>query len=688
MKLPIILRIFKSGALKEVKQFEQDIIVIGQSADVAIELEGDGVSAIHCLIEKRDTGTYICDMGSQTGTRLNGKSVLDEKLKTGDSIEVEDYKIVFYEGAPKTKTTEEAAAPLKPALVKSAPTHTSIHTSTPVKEVKSVQLEKAAETKSELKTETQKIEIKKIEVKTKHHDFDFDAGKTFAPESQIDDLKTYIKPQKGTLLEVIVGWKNTILGVYHFPDKVNIKGGFLSEQVDVYIPTKEFGGSTTIAQITTTGAQLFVPSSANISLMTSEGEITSDQLESQGRLNKKQVTAQFNLDQSEVLCVEFEDDGIIVLFRYAQKTQTVMLAPPVDLTSGEMTAMALVTIMVGLLGLFVSVYTPKIKDAEKQKEISPIQVAKFIYDKPYTPPPPPQPPAKEEPQKAVPPVIKPPDKIKMSDQQIEKQNKGNPNVNRNQQEQRQATRANEVKPIPGRTSKSKNMTSVYKQGGSVKISDKPSANAQSSPAADSGLFAALNSGGVREKLDQAYSGVGQALGTADKATGAGGPNENRAGSDVGGRFKDTGAGGKGTATQGIAGIGTLGRGDGTSAYGSANGMGGKSSVSVSGGGFEEEFVGTIDKDAVRRVVQEHIREIRSCYERELNKSPGIEGKVIMTWDIGPQGKVLTASTKETSLNNSNVENCMARAIKSWRFPEPPSNQIAEITYPFNLVGKR
>jgi hypothetical protein len=72
-------------------------------------------------------------------------------------------------------------------------------------------------------------------------------------------------------------------------------------------------------------------------------------------------------------------------------------------------------------------------------------------------------------------------------------------------------------------------------------------------------LSAFGSGGSRSKMDKAYSGSGELIGDAGKATGSSGFNENRAGSDVGSKFKDTGAGGKGTATTGIAGIGTKGR---------------------------------------------------------------------------------------------------------------------------------
>ena len=44
MKSPVILRIFKNNQLLEVKQFDQNQIVLGQDAEVQLDLKGEGVS--------------------------------------------------------------------------------------------------------------------------------------------------------------------------------------------------------------------------------------------------------------------------------------------------------------------------------------------------------------------------------------------------------------------------------------------------------------------------------------------------------------------------------------------------------------------------------------------------------------------------------------------------------------------
>ncbi len=219
-----------------------------------------------------------------------------------------------------------------------------------------------------------------------------------------------------------------------------------------------------------------------------------------------------------------------------------------------------------------------------------------------------------------------------------------------------------------------------KEGKSVKVSPTESAGAQSKDPNKSGLLSAFGVGGARNKLDQAYSGSGELLGMADKATGTSGQASDRAGDDIGSRFKETG-GGKGTATTGITGVGTKGRGSGMGGYGNSN-LGGKGAVTIDAGGAEENFEGSIDREAVRRVIRSILAQIKSCYERQLRSNSGLEGKVVIKFLIEDQGRVRQAKTKSSTLNDPTVEACVASRIREQRFPDPPAGTVAEVDYPF------
>ncbi|WP_225409852.1 AgmX/PglI C-terminal domain-containing protein [Stigmatella hybrida] len=97
--------------------------------------------------------------------------------------------------------------------------------------------------------------------------------------------------------------------------------------------------------------------------------------------------------------------------------------------------------------------------------------------------------------------------------------------------------------------------------------------------------------------------------------------------------------------------------------------------------------GSIDREAVAKVINSHLQEVHACYERALLKDPGLAGKVVLEWTIGGNGRVAAAKTKSSTLRNSAVESCILSNLKTWAFPSPKGGVVI-ITYPFlfNSVG--
>ncbi|MEW5740898.1 MAG: AgmX/PglI C-terminal domain-containing protein [Myxococcota bacterium] len=97
--------------------------------------------------------------------------------------------------------------------------------------------------------------------------------------------------------------------------------------------------------------------------------------------------------------------------------------------------------------------------------------------------------------------------------------------------------------------------------------------------------------------------------------------------------------------------------------------------------------GTIDKEAVAKVINSHLHEVSSCYERALLKTPGLAGKIVLEWQITTSGSVGFAKTKSSTMQSPAVEGCILQSLKTWRFP-PAKGAGVIITYPFmfNSVG--
>lgn len=150
-----------------------------------------------------------------------------------------------------------------------------------------------------------------------------------------------------------------------------------------------------------------------------------------------------------------------------------------------------------------------------------------------------------------------------------------------------------------------------------------------------------------------------------------------------------GGGGNGEGTIGYGNVGTIGKGGGGGdkyGYGRGKGTGfddrGKRVPQIRQG--KAVVKGTIDKDTIRRIVRAHQNEVRHCYNQGLVRDPNLQGRVAVMFTIGPAGTVPSAAVSETTLSDRNVANCVAGAVKRWKFPKPQTGGTAMVTYPFQF----
>lgn len=187
--------------------------------------------------------------------------------------------------------------------------------------------------------------------------------------------------------------------------------------------------------------------------------------------------------------------------------------------------------------------------------------------------------------------------------------------------------------------------------------------------------ALFGSGGLGGELTGALGGVtGAAVGDA---TGLGG---------LGTRGVGGGGGGLSMNSVGLGALGTRGRGgggDGTDGYGDgAAGLGKKSDREINITPGSPTIMGSLDKEIIRRVIKQHLAQIRYCYEKELVRSPGLFGKVATRFTISANGRVQSASVAQSTLKNSEVERCITAKIRTWKFPKPKGGGIVIVKYPF------
>jgi predicted component of type VI protein secretion system len=707
LRSPVILRIFKGTQLVEVKQFENDQIIFGNGGDAQVQLADPGVSPIHCLVELRDSGYYIADLGSSAGTMKNGTPILDEALSSGDQVTVGPFVIHFFVGVPKpkappvgapTQSTQATVAP--PAPPPPAPPRAA--TTTPPPQAKQ-SVEPAVPPRavtpaaavappgipvapsSAPSAASQSARPRLPDTGQSSGSGGHGSGKrskrsrkTFAPPNQIADLRSYLRPTKGPTVEVIVAWKDRIISTDHFGgSKKTITLGSATD-CDIWIPSGIVADKFVFAELSN-GTQVNLTSSMVPEIFQSDKQYDSDTMSSVGKSSRAANGSTVRVDQGELLAINVADGLIQIFVRHIPATAVPALAG-LDFSASELTGIVVAFVIVALLALYMSVYSQN--DQEEQKQEDQLRLAQFIYNKKEIPKEIPVP--KEVKPTETPVPVPPPKEKKVQVTEKPKEAKAEPK--KPQPKGGQAARAEDVR-AKNTKSRAKVFTSAIKQGGAVKTTNKAAANAKSKiDVNNQGLLSAFGSGGNRTKLDQSYSGAGDLMGAANQATGASGFNKDRAGDDLGSQFKDTGAGGNGTATQGISGIKTQGRSSGQNSYGNV-GVGGKGSVAIELGGTGAEFTGTVDKEAVRRVVKSIYNQIKNCYDRGLRTNSDLEGKVVIHWEVYEQGHVKASVVKESPDELRSVAECVALRIKDQRFPEPPVGSYYEVDYPF-MMGKQ
>ncbi len=91
--------------------------------------------------------------------------------------------------------------------------------------------------------------------------------------------------------------------------------------------------------------------------------------------------------------------------------------------------------------------------------------------------------------------------------------------------------------------------------------------------------------------------------------------------------------------------------------------------------------GGYTEDEINRVVKARAGVFRACYQKELNRSPGLGGKLVVRFKIGADGSVQSAANAGgSSLSNDAVESCVKSNVMRLKFP--PKGAIANVTYPF------
>jgi len=88
----------------------------------------------------------------------------------------------------------------------------------------------------------------------------------------------------------------------------------------------------------------------------------------------------------------------------------------------------------------------------------------------------------------------------------------------------------------------------------------------------------------------------------------------------------------------------------------------------------------LSPDEVRRVVNAHAHEVRTCYEKHAMKQKEATGKVLLDLVVRASGDVSEVDVEAEGVRGRKFERCVESRASKWRFPE--SREATEVQYPF------
>lgn len=175
--------------------------------------------------------------------------------------------------------------------------------------------------------------------------------------------------------------------------------------------------------------------------------------------------------------------------------------------------------------------------------------------------------------------------------------------------------------------------------------------------------------------DLASISGGGSANVPERSGGRGRPGRGRSGGEVGGAVAarenvGAGAGGGGTVVTGdlidIEAVGTGGGGDLASADPGA----------VAGGAGGAGVAGSYRSNAsLLAVVRKYAAGIQFCYDNQLKREPGLEGKMVIVLTVLASGEVSEASIANDSLGSAALRECVLVQVREWKFPAIPEGTV-------------
>jgi TonB family protein len=633
----ITFKVTRNGELLKEETLTQDVIKIGKMASSHLQIDDEGISRMHAVIEVGGPDqVHVIDLGSQTGTLVNGKKVNKAPLASGDKVTLGGVEVeVTFAAAAEQPAADEAAAPA-PAPPVVAPTAAVAPPAFQPQTAAAPEVPAAAPAASTAGVT---------------------AGSMFIDLNTVEDVTKQA-------IEVVVMWNYSVLQVRHYkaeqkkPENFYIGEDFTA---DFPLPAEQLQGQTKIPLVINQpggGATVNIPQGFTGDVTGEDGSrtpiadmISSGQLQSSSDVPGGHSIA---LPPKGRIKLDFGPWSFLV---NAVPNPKKFVAPlQFNWTAQIYSGFSLILHAVFLFLIYFIPPDPEGLSLDLLDESN--RFIKYMLN-----------PAEVQ-QDEIPEWLK---KDKKDDEQggKGKRHKGE----EGQMGKRDAKKTDNHYGIKGPKDNpdphmARSMAKEMAKTAGI-LSYLSSANAPTSP------FGRDTALGVDPE-----NALGALMGNQ--------VGENFGYGGLGLRGTGRGGGGTGEGTIGLGNLNTIGHGGGGgsgSGYGrGAGGLGGRRGKAPRIRSGAAMVKGSLSKEVIRRIVHRHINEVKFCYEKQLAQRPDLAGRVAIKFIISGTGAVQMAAVASSTLGNAQVENCIAQAVRRWTFPQPEGGGIVIVTYPFQLTA--
>jgi outer membrane biosynthesis protein TonB len=660
--------ILEDGDVVAVEDFDGDVVKVGKLGSSHLKIEDPSVSRIHAVVEEDGGGYSVVDLGSAQGTYVNGEKVEKEPLSDGDALRFGNVEVRFSfisaseartggagaAGAAQTVTTPEGDV-VEPYTLQGFYDDAGRY-------IPGYYDEQGSYHYGYGYTDDQG----QWQVAYGFYDAQGQWVQTGRPVKSATDIErmagpsdreqfeqSFFNDEKGDTLEVAQLWGDHVIKVETFKDDESVTVG-TSDTVDFLVADGLFDGDEEIPLLARRDGVfvLLVRPEMQGRVRINGQEMTLAEARESGAASRmsgdRGATHAIRLGPTSSAEVVVDDTTFFV--HYARMPAAIGGTLPLDKAS---VPFLLISFAAHVAFLFLAMTLPgqagdlSLDQASQQDRFVEMMV---------------KPDKEKEPDK--------PDWLKSGDDKKAAKHKG------------EETKA-------GKKSAESTNNQMRMKGPPDNADPKLKKERNREVAMNSGALQAFQGEQVSSKWGSAQATMGSdashALGNLDGESGGAAKGFGGLGMEGAGRG---GGGGMSESGVGIGSVGTAGRGGGGkggSGYGSGEAnLGEKKQRKAQVVPQRPDVRGSLDKEIIRKVVRQHRREIKYCYESELQKNPQLKGRVKMQFTISPSGSVIAATPVESTLGNPTVESCISNKIRHWTFPEPKGGGIVKVKYPFNF----